>query len=70
MPAAVKKLPRPVVSYPETAVLDTKQVCDALGISRTTLWRRGIPCSYALGVRKPRYVWRQVLAMLEGEDAA
>lgn len=65
-----KKPIRPVVSYPETAVLDTQQLCAALHISRTTLWRHGIPCSYALGKRKPRYVWGQVLEMLRGEDAA
>jgi predicted DNA-binding transcriptional regulator AlpA len=54
----------PVTSYPETAVLSSQQVCEALGISRTTLWRLNLP-SVKLGARTRRYVWRQILAVLE-----
>lgn len=52
------------VQYSETAVLDAKQVCEALQISLATLDRLDLPTVY-LGKRSRRYVWRQVLKVLE-----
>lgn len=54
---------------PET-VLTKEQLAAALNVSLDTLDRSGIPASYALGNRTPRYVWRRVIAWLEKGIAA
>lgn len=59
---------RPSAFFPETAVLDKAQVCEALGISERQLERLDLPAVY-LGDRTPRYIWRQVLAVLEDRAA-
>jgi hypothetical protein len=55
---------RPVVAYPETAVLDKQQLAAALGISERQIDRLDLPCVY-LGTQTPRWVWGQVLALLK-----
>lgn len=70
--AETTKRPRvirsPSAVYPETAVLDKRQVCEALGISERQLERLELPRVY-LGNNTPRYIWRQVLATLEEQAA-
>ena len=56
------------MTYGETDVLDAKQVCEALHISKATLDRLDLPTIY-IGKRSRRYSWRQVLATLEGRAA-
>ena len=60
--------PRPVVAYPETAVLDKAQLAAALGISERQVERQDFPCVY-LGTKCPRWVWGQVLEILKERAA-
>lgn len=53
----------PSVQYIETAVLDAKQVCAALGVSMATPNRLALPTIY-LGERSRRWIWGDVLSAL------
>jgi hypothetical protein len=53
----------PSVQYIETAVLDSKQICAALGVSMATLNRLNLPTIY-LGERSRRWIWGDVLNAL------
>jgi len=55
----------PSSQFIETAILDAKMMCEALGISMSTLNRLDYLPTVYLGSRSRRYVWRQVLAVLE-----
>lgn len=55
---------RPTAVYAETAVLDPEQLAAALGVDVDRLEDFGFPV-VELGPRTRRYVWRQVLAVLE-----
>ncbi len=59
---------RPVVAYPETAVLDKQQLAAGLGISERQVERLDLPCVY-LGPKSPRWVWGQVLEILRERAA-
>lgn len=60
---------KPMGFLPETVMTQT-QVAAALGVSLDTLERAGIPASYALGQRTPRYIWGDVVAWLRKGVAA
>lgn len=59
---------RPVVAYPETAVLDKAQLAAALRVSERQVERLDLPCVY-LGAKTPRWVWGQVLEILRERAA-
>ena len=54
----------PRAVYPETAVLSPTQLADALGVSPERVDELDLPC-VELGRNTRRYVWRQVLKVLE-----
>lgn len=56
------RAPRAV--YAETAILDIQQLADALGVSVDTVEKMDLPHFYA-GTRTKRFVFRQVLGVLE-----
>jgi hypothetical protein len=58
------------LSFAPDTVLTREQVAAALSVSVDTIERSGVPVSYALGDRTPRYVWRQVIAYIERGVAA
>lgn len=68
MSAAEKKAPcrRPTAVYAETAVLDAEQLAAGLGVGVDRVEELNLPTIY-LGDRTRRWVWRQVLAALEGK---
>jgi len=58
----------PRALYPETAVLSPTQLADALGVSVDRLDELDLP-SVELGRSSRRYVWRQILRVLEERAA-
>jgi hypothetical protein len=50
---------------PDTAVLSPEQLAEALGVSVDKVAALDLPTIY-LGTKTRRYVWRQVVAALEG----
>lgn len=70
MSETVKRSPRrqPTAVYPETAVLGPEQLAAALGIDVDNIDDHRFPTAY-LGPRTRRYVWRQILAVLEQRAA-
>lgn len=64
MTAPVTSTRAPRAVFPESAVLNAQQLADAIGVSVDTIEKMDLPCFYA-GTRTKRYVWRQVLAILE-----
>ena len=49
------------IGFPPDTVLTKAQLAVALNVSEDTIERAGIPASYALGSRCPRYVWADVI---------
>lgn len=65
--------PVPVpVGFPPDTIMTRDQLAAALGVNPDTIERHGgIPVSYAIGPRSPRYVWGDVVAWIrEGGKAA
>ena len=62
----VRRSPRAV--FPETAILNIEMLADALGVSEDTVEKMDLPCFYA-GKRTKRFVYRQVLRVLEERAA-
>ncbi len=62
----VRRSPRAV--FPETAILNVQQLADALGVSVDTVEKMDLPHFYA-GTRTKRFVFRQVLRVLEERAA-
>lgn len=60
---------RLLLSFPETAVLNVKQVAQWLGVSTRSVERLDIPCVF-LGTRSKRYLGKDVLAYLEQRKSA
>ncbi len=59
------------LGYPPDTVMTREQVAAALGVSPDTVERNGgMPVSYALGPRSPRYVWGDVVAWIRQGRAA
>jgi hypothetical protein len=50
------------VGYPPDTILTREQLAVALSTSDDSIERAGIPASYALGSRSPRYIWGDVVA--------
>jgi hypothetical protein len=61
------KLPPAPVCYPDTAILTLAQVAAGLQIGERTAERLGLPALH-LGKQTRRYVWRAVVAHLEGQS--
>ena len=59
----------PLGYLPDT-VFTQEELAGVLGVSVDTLTRSAVPVSYALGERKPRYIWKHVIAWLEKGIAA
>jgi hypothetical protein len=47
--------------YPPDTVLTKAQLAAALSTSEDSVERAGIPASYALGSRCPRFIWADVI---------
>lgn len=56
--------------FPPETVMTQEQLAAALNVSVDQIQRSGLPVSYALGQRCPRYIWRLVVAYLEQGTAA
>lgn len=56
--------------YLPDTVFTQEALADVLDVSVDTLTRTSIPVTYALGERKPRYIWKHVIAWLEKGIAA
>jgi hypothetical protein len=61
-----KSSPAPVC-YPDNAVLTLREVAAGLQIGERTAERLGLPALH-LGKQTRRYVWRAVVAHLEGQS--
>lgn len=59
----------PRATFPETAVLSRAQLADALGVDANELDKLDLPY-VELGRKTRRYVWRQVLRVLEARAVA
>ena len=59
MATQAKPEPRPIVTYPRDAIVETAHVCAALGVTDETVAKMDLPCFYA--GNRARYVWGQVL---------
>jgi hypothetical protein len=55
----------PPTGFPPDTILTRDQLALALSTSVDTIERSGIPASYALGSRCPRYVWKDVVAWFQ-----
>jgi hypothetical protein len=62
MSAHAKPKPRPVITYPRDAILETADVCVALRVSQEIVDKMDLPCFYA--GKRPRYLWGMVLDAL------
>jgi hypothetical protein len=51
----------PPLGFPPDTILTRDQLALALSVSVDTIERSGIPASYALGTRCPRYIWGDVI---------
>jgi hypothetical protein len=47
--------------YPPDTILTKAQLAAALSTSEDSIERAGIPASYALGTRCPRFIWADVI---------
>jgi hypothetical protein len=56
--------------FPPETVLDRVQLAAALRVSDDTIERSGLPVSYALGKRCPRYIWGDVVEWIRKGVAA
>lgn len=52
---------REPIGFPPETVMTKEQLASALNVHVDTLDRSGIPASYALGSRTPRYIWGDVI---------
>jgi hypothetical protein len=55
----------PSLGFPPDTILTRDQLAVALSVSVDTIERAGIPASYALGSRCPRYIWKDVVAWFQ-----
>jgi hypothetical protein len=53
------------MGLPPDTVLTKAQLAVALTTSEDSIERAGIPASYALGSRCPRYIWKDVIAWFQ-----
>jgi hypothetical protein len=53
------------MGFPPDTILTREQLALALSTSVDTIERSGIPASYALGSRCPRYLWKDVVAWFQ-----
>ena len=60
----------PPQGFPPDTVMTQDQCAAALGCSVDTLVRSGLPATYALGSRQPRYIWKHVIGFMEKGLAA
>jgi hypothetical protein len=54
-------------AYTRDTVLTRRQLAAALYTSEDTIERAGLPASYALGARSPRYIWGDVIDWLHNQ---
>jgi hypothetical protein len=49
------------VGYPPETIMTRQQLATVLSTSEDSIERAGVPASYALGPRSPRYIWGDVI---------
>ena len=58
---AASRPPSPPLGFPPDTVMTRQQLALALSTSEDSIERAGVPASYALGSRNPRYIWADVI---------